>query len=259
MAKFLRTEDMLVELRDMLEGAKERIVLVSPYLQVGPRIQTLLSACSARGLSIDVVYREKEQRWKGGSKESRNFDWLKLPMLRVKLLTNLHSKCYLSESHAIITSMNLYDYSQTNSVEMGVLLDREVDKELYTAVETEVNRLLSAPAPKGNGGATMATEGLVTPTPPLSMSKETAVGTVLRKFAALFFAPSETAIASGFCIRCGEAIPLDVVKPLCKSDYGKWKAYENRSYQEKFCHRCGSKHATSMNKPLCHDCFNSSK
>ncbi len=36
------------------------------------------------------------------------------------LSQNLHAKCYLNEKAAIITSMNLYDFSQVNNNEMGV-------------------------------------------------------------------------------------------------------------------------------------------
>ena len=40
--------------------------------------------------------------------------------LKVYYLDNLHAKCYLNEDTALITSMNLYDYSEQNNREMGI-------------------------------------------------------------------------------------------------------------------------------------------
>ncbi|MFC0180226.1 hypothetical protein [Thorsellia kenyensis] len=50
----------------------------------------------------------------------------------------------MSESKCIITSLNLYEFSQINNNEMGVLLDKEdeCDKETYTAAYEEAQRLI---------------------------------------------------------------------------------------------------------------------
>lgn len=38
---------------------------------------------------------------------------------------NVHCKCYLNENYLLITSMNMYEYSEENNREMGVLFSRE--------------------------------------------------------------------------------------------------------------------------------------
>ena len=73
----------------------------------------------------------------------KEIDWLRsLQFIRTSFLENLHAKCYLSEKEAILTSMNLYEYSQVNNEEMGIHITKENDPELYGEIRTEAQRLL---------------------------------------------------------------------------------------------------------------------
>ena len=51
-------------------------------------------------------------------------------------------KCYLNEELCIITSLNLYEFSQINNNEMGVLLRRSDDAELYKDAYEEAQRII---------------------------------------------------------------------------------------------------------------------
>jgi len=53
----------------------------------------------------------------------------------------LHAKCYINENKAIISSMNLYDYSQTRNVEMGFLITKEGDPEAYKKMMEDIDDL----------------------------------------------------------------------------------------------------------------------
>lgn len=53
-----------------------------------------------------------------------------------------HRNAKLNERHAIITSMNLYDFSQVNNNEMGVLVDRDEEHDLYRHTYEEAQRLI---------------------------------------------------------------------------------------------------------------------
>ena len=59
-------------------------------------------------------------------------------------LENLHAKCYLNEKEALLTSMNLYEFSQINNDEMGILVSREQDPDLYKKIREESIRLVEA-------------------------------------------------------------------------------------------------------------------
>ena len=52
-----------------------------------------------------------------------------LKHIKLLYLKNFHGKCYFNEKSMVITSLNLYDYSEQNNRELGVLITREDDKE----------------------------------------------------------------------------------------------------------------------------------
>jgi ribosomal protein S14/HKD family nuclease len=231
MATFMTTAEIGYQLENLLKEAKERVFLVSPYIKFRSRIENLLKDCNSRGLDIQVVYRGKDAK----PEEERMLR--SLSSVRLRSCNELHAKCYLNESRAILTSMNLHDYSQANNEEMGVLIDRAADAALFNAVDTEVRRLIRVAVPQ-------------------NVEQISSVSDVIPNGAQTDSSPKSLL---GHCIRCGVSIPFDPKKPLCKADFGKWAQYEDSDYEEKYCHRCGKPHSTSMNKPLCRDCFKASK
>src|SRR5207248_768902 len=87
-------------------------------------------------LDIRIVYGKTEL-------QPGEHDWIsKLSSVRLSFCTNLHAKCYLSEASALVTSMNLYEFSQVNNHEMGISLTKAEDPALYNAVYEEAQRLL---------------------------------------------------------------------------------------------------------------------
>ena len=62
--------------------------------------------------------------------------------IRASFCKELHAKCYLNEKAAILTSMNLYEFSQVNNNEMGVYIEKEKDPVLYKDIYDEVQRLI---------------------------------------------------------------------------------------------------------------------
>lgn len=64
--------------------------------------------------------------------------WPNTVGIRTSLCKNLHAKCYLNENEAIITSMNLYEFSQMNNNEMGIHLTKSGNPELSQAAYDEV-------------------------------------------------------------------------------------------------------------------------
>lgn len=69
--------------------------------------------------------------------------WLRnLEFVRTSYCKHLHAKCYLSEQGCIITSMNLYEFSQINNNEMGILVFKNQDSELYKDAFEEAQRIV---------------------------------------------------------------------------------------------------------------------
>lgn len=59
---------------------------------------------------------------------------------RIKILirNNLHAKCFLNEKSAVVTSMNLYDYSMINNIEFGVYFEKDSNSENFKAIYEEI-------------------------------------------------------------------------------------------------------------------------
>ncbi len=67
-----------------------------------------------------------------------------LKYVRLYFSKNLHAKCYLNEHRMIIASMNLYEFSQQNNREMGILVDAsaEGDKQVYEDAWKDIQSIL---------------------------------------------------------------------------------------------------------------------
>lgn len=232
MAKFLNTTGVSYQLEELIKSTKERLVLISPYLQFTDRIKEHLSNLNIQKRDIRVVYRENKLQL-----EENN--WLESQIgIRTSLCKNLHAKCYINENAAIITSMNLYEFSQQNNNEMGIWLTKADDADLYKDTFEEVQRLLTI-----SEEIRVTVKKVAADTPPKTEKK-----TVEPK--QLGSKSSEK--LTGFCIRTGISIPFDIEKPLSYEAYKKWNEYGDPDYPEKFCHFSGelSNGETSVRQPI---------
>jgi hypothetical protein len=137
MAKFLETQAISSELMKLIKEAKDKIILVSPYLKVNSQIQERLRTKSKTGAlsEIVIVYGKSEL-------QKSELEWIKdIEDLKVIEKNNLHAKCYINEDKAIICSMNLYEYSQQTNIEMGILITKEHDKEAYENLLEEITNI----------------------------------------------------------------------------------------------------------------------
>lgn len=125
MAKFLNTTATNYFLEEIIKDAKDRLVLISPYLKLNDRIKELLADKDRLKIDIRIIYGKNELH-------PSEISWLnELTYVRTSFCKNLHAKCYLNESKCIITSMNLYEFSQINNNEMGIYLDKQEDQAAY--------------------------------------------------------------------------------------------------------------------------------
>jgi phosphatidylserine/phosphatidylglycerophosphate/cardiolipin synthase-like enzyme len=259
MAEFLTTAGISSQLEDIIKGARRHLFLISPFLRVNDRLKEFLEEKDLfnrkipddqgdsnvvamisrrfrdKKIDIHIVYGKKEL------KAAEN-EWLEsLTSIRTSFRKNLHAKCYLNEEKALLTSMNLYEFSQVNNDEMGLLVHRKVEPELYTKIYEEAMRLAS----KGDVDPT-ATKVAVdehTVERPKSTGARTAAQTP----------------KNGFCIRCGDTVPANPDRPYCERCFKSWNRYKNETYGEKGCHTCGKEHEATMSKPLCLTCYRKHK
>lgn len=136
MAKFLNTSATNFFLEELIKGAKDRLILISPFLKINDRIKELLEDKNRLKIDVRIVYGKNEL-------QPEEINWLKdLSFIRTSFCKNLHAKCYINEELCIITSLNLYDFSQVNNNEMGVLVKRQEDSELYRETYEEAQRII---------------------------------------------------------------------------------------------------------------------
>lgn len=136
MAKFLNTSGTNYFLEELIKDAKDRVILISPFLKLNDRIKELLVDKDRLKIDVRIVYGKSEL-------QPAEIEWLRsLPYVRTSFCKNLHAKCYLSEELCIITSLNLYEFSQVNNNEMGILIRRSEDAQLYKDAYEEAQRII---------------------------------------------------------------------------------------------------------------------
>ncbi len=137
MGKFLNTTGVSYHLEELIRNTKDRLILISPYLQFHKRIKDHLENLNIQKKDIRIVYKENKL-------QISESNWLESQIgIRTSICSTLHAKCYLNESEAIVTSMNLYSFSQQNNDEMGIHVTKQNDPDLYNDILNEVQRLLT--------------------------------------------------------------------------------------------------------------------
>jgi len=136
MAKFLNTSATNYYLEELIKGASDRLILISPYLKLNDRIKELLEDKNRLKIDVRIVYGKSEL-------QPVEISWLnELSFIRTSFCKNLHAKCYINENSCIITSLNLYEFSQVNNNEMGVYVNRDDDPEMYKDTYEEAQRII---------------------------------------------------------------------------------------------------------------------
>lgn len=138
MAKYLRTSSISAELENLIRDAKKELYIISPYLKLSDQIKELINDKEREKVDVRIIFGKQEL----APAEMSYLEGLKY--VRLYFSKNLHAKCYLNESKMIITSMNLYEFSQLNNKEMGILIDKsiEIDKNVYADAEKDIESII---------------------------------------------------------------------------------------------------------------------
>ena len=290
MAKFLTGNELNSELEKLFDKAEEQIILISPYIKLHERyISTLRTKINNPRLEITIVFGKNEDDISKSMKQE-DFNFFKeFPNIQIRYEKRLHAKYYASESSAIMTSMNLYDYSQNNNIESGVMTNATLlgnlasnfmtnvtgedtfDNQAWTYFKRVIDQsdLLFHKSPqfdKGTLGSGLNKKYLSSKIEIDKLSDFFAdklkVDTSYRKDKTNESKKVEpivqpingngSQISTGFCIRTGIPIPFNVQKPMCNDAFKKWNEFGNPDYQERFCHFSGepSNGETSLSRPI---------
>lgn len=272
MAKFLTGNALNLELEKIFENARRRLVLISPYIKLHPRfISALKTKLNDHDLEIVIVFGKNED--KSRSMTEQDFEFLKsFPNIQIYFEQHLHAKYYANESDAILTSMNLYDYSLNNNIEAGVLTRTSLLQGLANNFVSNVtgDQHFDIDAEKYFDKVIEQAELLFDKEPQyesvlLGLSKKYVKSIVQEDKLSEFFsnktkrraehkANSGASLSNqtGYCIRTGKPIPFDPNHPFSNEAFESWNKYKNKDFIEKFCHFTGepSNGLTTFSRPI---------
>lgn len=215
--KLLTNHHIYSTICDIVAEAKTDLVIVSPYIDMTENMLRDIKRLAETDANVEVIFRTDKLP------EYRKTRWLQVLLdakVNVSTVDLLHSKVYLTENEAILTSMNLINSSKDNSHEIGTVVQASAN--LYNEIDAYLKELR-------------------THAKPLSDSPQRVLRERVR--------PARSQ-KDGSCIVCRKAIKLNPEKPYCTDC---WRG-EPAGVA---CHICGSDARTSREKPACYSCYKS--
>ncbi len=228
MAKFLTTRGTASRIEEIINDAHKRLVLISPFVRIPESLYQCIKTADKRGVKTSLVYGKKEldPGVLAGLKQLAN--------LSLYFERDLHAKCFFNEKSMVITSMNLYDFSELRNKEMGILVSAQEDPDIYRQAVEEANRIVEF-------------------ADPILLSVRSNNGPAEAKAAKVTYDP--IVAGQGNCIRCGTKIPFDIDKPYCPACFKVWSEWKNPDHKEQHCFLCGEFCKTTIDYPLCSVCY----
>ncbi len=228
MAEFLTTTGTSYHIEKIITEADKKLILVSPYLQLSKTLYERLLDASMKRVRITIIFGKDEL------KPNERKSLANLENLNLLFFENLHAKCYFNEKEMVITSMNMYEFSEKNNREMGVFVTRLNDEHLFQSAVNETYSIIQS----SNSIS-------------LKVNNHNRNSTIKRGY----YIP-KIKDTRGYCIRCEERIYYNPDSPYCRDCFSIWYQFENYEYEENVCHSCGRPGVTSMGKPECYTCYN---
>lgn len=132
---------LIAGLESLITESKEKLILISPYIDLDVRIRTALQTkLESKDFQLTVVFGKNEERYfKSIKRESLEF-LMKFPNVEIRYEERLHAKFYMNDFHYMVTSLNLYDYSLAKNIEFGLLV-KYSSKSLLGKVGDAANNL----------------------------------------------------------------------------------------------------------------------
>lgn len=225
--EFLTTKGIAGEIEKIIREAEDFAYIISPYVKIDKTFKERFLILLEKNIKVFFTVRLEDKDKMHKIIKQFN-DEINLTKIDLFACENLHAKCYLNEKQAIVTSMNLYDYSEKNNYEIGIKITKEEHEDIFRSIHEEAKNIKKH-SQKFNF-ETNEFEVLKSRTGEVNNN------------------------TTGYCIRCRREIDFNLAKPLCDLCYKKWKEYKNENYLERFCHKCEKTYETTFAKCLCDEC-----
>ena len=232
MIQVLSTNDLSNSIRKIIKRARERVVLISPFIDEESDIFEYLYELKQKSYSVPifVITRTPEQvHYKKESHKNAIRKFSEIDNCYVHYCKDLHSKCYFNEIEMIITSLNLLPSSEEHNFELGVYFGKE--ERIYGDALQEINDICKESIPEMNR---ISNNGTFSKHP-----------------------------ISAFCIHSGKQIFYQDMfeENGVTKRYIEYKTYKKLSIRQqedncthKYCHCCGKPYKVTLKEPLCPLC-----
>lgn len=260
MADFLTGNELNSALSDIFESSENKLIIVSPYIKLHERYKSILKTkIDNPYLSIIVVFGKNENDV-SKSLNKEDFEFFKqFPAIEIRHEKRLHAKLYANELNILISSMNLYDYSQDTNIETGVIsessgrLGRNAIDYFYRVIGQA--EIIFKKVPSFEKKMLGLSEKYVKSEVEVDNSLEFYSNKKYKKNYTKTTKKTTSNVKNnrlGYCIRTGKEIPFNIEMPFSSKAYTSWNKYKDENYPEKFCHFSGehSEGKTSFKNPI---------
>jgi hypothetical protein len=275
MADFLTGKELNNTIGHLFEAAKAQIIIISPYIKLHSGYKELLAPHrNNHKVELTVVFGKNDQDLtKSMGAESFKF-FREFSNVEIRHEPRLHAKYYANENFSILTSMNLYSFSQDNNIEAGIITKASkfrnvahavfdgagtLDKKAWKFVAQVIlnSKIMYQRFPKYDKKFFNLKKKYAHSFVNLDLLSEIYGLRSLPKYGEnsqenVTENVSKQGQRMGYCIRTKIPIPFDPARPFCNEAFMEWAKFKNPNYPENFCHFSGdfSNGKTSLLKPI---------
>ncbi len=213
---------------------------------------------------------DKNEEGTHKSLRKEDFDFLRtFPNIEIRYEPKLHAKYYASEDRAIITSLNLLQYSHDHNIEVGVVMDvkgflgdigdlvssgNSVERDSYLYFEKVIknSELKYQRVPvfekallgfkndyKKSEENVNLLDDVYKSNAPSAVGYKWGKNSPAEERERREWSNNPLAEKVGYCIHTGEEIPFNLKKPYTRKAFSTWSQFSNPDYSERFCHYFG--------------------
>lgn len=229
-ARLLKPHQISSEILELIERSDRHAVLVTPYVKLWGMLEQSLERARNRGTrltffvraepKIELVAKSLHQRYGA----------------EVISLRDLHAKLFVGDTRAIVSSMNLYDVSQSRNFELAMLFEQRQDVEHIRRECVDEGLRHMSPVMKLDGAFKDDVAAEQARLVELERQLE----------------------AAGHCVMCGVRVDLERrMKPyrvrctICYSRDPEMDPYRDRTRR---CFLCGKPHGGALSAPYHAEC-----
>lgn len=133
--KFIPPLEIASKIMTLIVEAEKELILVSPYVNINHWEKMKRSLQIALNKDIDLQFFLRENA-------DNEISALKNLGIYPIYIKDLHAKVYINDKYAIVTSQNIIEYSDINSIEVGYITETEEERiELINFVNTYIGKL----------------------------------------------------------------------------------------------------------------------